>query len=504
MASASYPTTSVGQRRSFAAGLVPAIGLAIFSFIAIYQFGVVLLLAGIVGIGVLWLVLVKPELATLVILFVMYTNAAAVAVRVHHVPAPFAMGVFLLLFIPVLNYVVLRREGIRTDRVFWLMALLSVIMIASAIVSHNPGESTETITNYVVEGMVTYFLMINTVRTPDVLRKACWVVLTAAALLGTLTLYQYATRSYENEYGGFASVQVVKANGEVNFSRVDTEDVGRGAERLRAFGPVADPNIYGVIMVAALPFALVPAFSAGSRTIRIVAAVACIPIGGAIVLTFSRGAAMAVVILGVYMFSLRYFKVWHALLFVAAISVLVGSIPDYRDRILTLTGLQSHQMRETESSVADRAMILNAGFARFMQHPVLGVGPGQSPDYVGTYDQSRQYVLVRKVPLHNTYLQQLVETGAPGFVCFMAIIFFAVRNLLRASRYWLKKKPDYAHIATTLMLALIAFLSAIIFLHMAFVLLRYYALLLGLGGAAVLVYRSEVTTGPGTVVAEQR
>jgi putative inorganic carbon (hco3(-)) transporter len=490
---ASFATTGIGQRRSLLTKLVPGVAVALVSFLAIYRFGIPMILGALLALGALWWISVRPDLATLITIFVMYTNAAAVAVRDHHVPSFVAMGFFLLLLVPVLNNVIIRREGIRTDKVLGLMGVYFSILVASAIVSRNPAESTETLRNYVFEGMLIYFLIINAVRTPEILRRALQVVLLAAVLMGALSSYQWLTGTSDNQYGGFAATAIVTSKGELERAQVDTEERGREVEKLRAFGPVADPNAYGQFMAAALPFALVPIFAAPSRRKRMIAVVASASILSAIILTYSRGAAVAVVMFAICMLFMRYFKLRHALLFAAIIAVVIASSPDYGDRIGTLSGLGSHQMREADGSVVGRALLLRAGTARFLQHPILGVGPGQSPDYIGTYDQASEFGLVREVPVHNLYLQQLLETGIVGFCCFMAIVFFAIRNLLRISRHWIGRQPEYAHIAAMLVLSIVAFLTAALFLHMAFVQLRYFSLILGLGGAACLVYRPELS-----------
>ena len=87
MASASYSSTGVGQRRSSFAEVGAACVVALISFLVIYKFGFLSILGGALALSFLWLVIIKPEAATLLFVAVMYSNAAAVAVRVHHVPS---------------------------------------------------------------------------------------------------------------------------------------------------------------------------------------------------------------------------------------------------------------------------------------------------------------------------------------------------------------------------------------------------------------------------------
>jgi O-antigen ligase len=496
MSTASYPTTSVGRRRGSASAVVAGSVLALLTFLAIYKFGILSIFGATLVLGFLWLLMLKPQMATLLFVVVMYSNAAAVSIRTFHVPTPVAMGSFLLAFLPMVRYVVLRKEPIRIDAIMVLMAVYFSIMVISALLSHDPTESRETVVNYFFEGMVVYLLVINTVRSPDVLLKSVRLIALVAAVLGTMSAVQWYTKNYDRTFGGFAAVDSLLPDGTYARTEIDTDEHLRGEQNLRAFGPVADPNFYGQILVAALPMALVPALRCRTRRARLIALAACMPIVAGIVLTYSRGAGVAALLLCLIMLLMRYVKLWHVLLVGAVIAAVVASDPSYSERMSTLTDAGQQGVHNADASVAGRALILQAGVQRFLQHPILGVGPGQSPNYIGTYDQSSQFGSVRQIPLHNTYLQQLVETGIVGFVCFMAIVYVAIRNLLRAARYWEKIRPEYAQVASSLVFSLIGFLSASLFLHMPYVMLRYYALLLGLSGAAIYVYRPATPSSP--------
>ena len=279
-------------------------------------------------------------------------------------------------------------------------------------------------------------------------------------MLGALAGIQWVTQNYDRTYAGFSTVEVVQADGTVGRPTLANEEHVRGEEKLRAFGPVPIPtSLARSRLAAAFPLALIPALVGASRRVRLLTLGCAALILAGVVLSYSRGAAIAVVIPGTCMFFLRYFKLWHGLVFAAIIAAVIASNPDYSNRITTLVDARQDGIQNADPSVRDRALILQAGTARFLQHPILGVGPGQSPAYIGTYDQASRFGSVRDVPLHNTYLQQLVETGIVGFLCFMTIVYCAMRNLLRTSRYWKQGAPEYAHVSASLFLALVGFLS---------------------------------------------
>src|SRR5204863_5073909 len=53
-----------------------------------------------------------PNVATLVVIFVLYSNAAGVAVDIHNVPKFFGAAVPIVLIIPLASYLIFRRQKI--------------------------------------------------------------------------------------------------------------------------------------------------------------------------------------------------------------------------------------------------------------------------------------------------------------------------------------------------------------------------------------------------------
>lgn len=484
------------------AGLMTAAVLATVVFASVCVLGLSGLVGGLLLIAVLGIVFAKPECATLVVIFIMFSDSAAVAFRTYGLPAPIAIGSFLLLLLPMLNYIVFRREPVRVDLVFGLMIGYGALLLLSALCSRNPENSAKAITTYVFQGLVLYFLLINTVRSPAILKSAVWTLLLASAMLGTLSLYQNLTHTYDDSYGGFAMTKTLEANGATNNSvadmgNIDTDAKGRTFERHRALGPLGDPNYYGQIMTAVLPLAFVLALSAPLKLERAMGAAACVPIVGAVILTLSRGAALSALLVVACLFLLRYFSFRHAMVVVPILLLAVSITPAFRTRLTTLSGLNSAGLRQADGSVKLRATILRACVEIFWDHPLTGVGAGQSGQYIASYGSTNGFAtLPSGIAAHNTYLEQLAETGILGFSCFLAIACVTLRNLLRVRRNLMRLHPEYAHMATALGLTIVAFLGTSIFLHLSY--LRYYSLLLGLCGAAVQVYGTDDASNAGS------
>ncbi|MGH7451929.1 MAG: hypothetical protein ACRENG_11315, partial [bacterium] len=187
---------------------LPALAVWLFA----REFDVTFVLGATVALGMGAVMFAKPEAATLVTLFAMYANLTVVAIHYHNIPQPIAASFFLLLGIPLLSYVIIQRQSLITNRALWGMFVYLAIMAASAIFSRDATQSVERVIGFFLEGIVLYFLIINTIRTPALLRKTTWIIIAAGVFMGSLSLYQTATGAYSNSFGGMAQI----SNGTVN------------------------------------------------------------------------------------------------------------------------------------------------------------------------------------------------------------------------------------------------------------------------------------------------
>ena len=429
--------------------------------------------------------LAKPEATTWIILFVLYSNLAVVAKRDHNVPEYTAACFFLLLLIPLFNYVFLHRQRIVLNGVFLVMLGYLALLLVSAGFSRDPLQSRDRLLGYLVEGLVLYFLVINTVRTPYVLRGALWALITAGALMGTVSLYQEWTGSYDDEIGGL---------GKVKESVIEIEDPAGPVRRRRLAGTIGSKNRFAQVLVVLLPLAVSRIWTERSRMLRGGAALSCIPILSGALLTFSRAAGVAIIMTLAAMVLLRTIRVRHAIYAgIAGVGIILLFVPQYVYRfssVFDVMKLASGNFAEAGSSVRGRATVNRAAILIFVDHPILGVGPGQTNLYTTEYGNDGGFrALDGTRRAHNMYLEELADTGLVGFCCFMAIVLITLRQLLVVRRECEWNRPEFAHTAAGLALAIVAYLFTGLFLHLSYV--RYYWLLLALGAAAVQIFRSE-------------
>jgi O-antigen ligase len=364
-------------------------------------------------------------------------------------------------------------------------------MIVSAFFSEYLWPALGRTLVYLSEGVILYFLILNTVRTEAMLRKAVWTLVLAGVLMGTLSLLQQVSGSLKT-FGGLAQIHVDRIEGDTtNWSGKSNLESGR------ASGTIGEENYYAQIMLMLLPLAASRFWFEKSLMLRLLGLLACAPIAGAIMLTFSRGAFISAVATVMAMVYLRCIKIRHLLVIGLAFILIVPLImPEYAYRILTIFRVVGVQPTATASgktldtSMRGRATENLAALNIFLDHPVLGVGPGQTQMYTAKYgDEEGMTRLLGNRQAHNMYLGVLADTGLIGFATLMPIFIFSLLALLKTRKLYADTRPELVGLAIGLTLSLVAFLSSAVFLSSAYE--RFYWLIVALGGVAVGIARRE-------------
>jgi len=448
-----------------------------------------LLLGALIAFSLLLLTLIWPEAATLFFIFITYINLVAVLSRHHDVPVILGAGTSVILVIPIVSYVVVQRKPLVFPLMLPLMIIYLLTMIISTLLSEHLSVSIAYISTVSLEGVALCLLVSNVIRTSATLRRVTWFLLLAGSLMGALSIYQELTHSYRNDFGGFA--QVDTAAFKVG------EDLYGKVLRPRLAGPIGEKNRYAQVMLVLFPLALFRFWGEKSRRLRILAAGSAVLILGATILTFSRGALVALFVLMVVMIVLRYIRLHQAILVSLIFVVLIVVVaPDYVIRVDSLRRVQSLFSDDTGESAPDGAIVGRltenlAALNTFLDHPVWGVGPGQYfKDYSMKYANAlNMRLLAKNRRAHSLYLEIAADTGLIGLSAFMAIVVVTMVQLWRLRRYWLYRRPDSANMLTAFFLSVVAYLASGVFLHLSYQ--RYYWLLLTLANSAIYVYQRE-------------
>jgi putative inorganic carbon (HCO3(-)) transporter len=448
-------------------------------------------------------ILAWSELGTLVVVFVLFTNAAVIAVKFHNVPSLIGSALPALLAFPLTSYLVFRREKIIINPVLMPIFLFLAIQVAGALFSEDKTTALDSVQTFVLEGLGLYFLITNVVRTQATLRHATWALLVAGALIGGLSLYQQVTRTFDNDYGGFAQPSEAQFN-------TGSEELTGGVTQWRLAGQIGEKNRYAQVMLMLVPLGMFRIWGERKLALRILAGMCTGLIAVGAALAFSRGAAVGFALMLIIMVFMRYIKVYQILIIMVGLYLLLLAMPAYRQRLGSLDGLASMFSEDSGAAVsssdnATRSRLTEMGAAGlvFLDHPILGVGPGLFPSY---YQQYSELVGLRTLnrdrQAHDLYVSIAAETGILGLGCFMLILYVTLVNLARVRKRWLVAQPEISNMATAYMLSIVSYLTTGLFLHFAFI--RYFWLIMALAGAVMYISDKQAQqTAKATVLAPE-
>jgi O-antigen ligase len=200
-----------------------------------------------------------------------------------------------------------------------------------------------------------------------------------------------------------------------------------GGRWLRAYGTLPHPNMFGILLVAAILVLTVNLASWRAKA-RVPAVAAVMLCAWGLFLSFSRSAylALAVGLVLTLIAALRYAKkeIIRGTLYVGLLVAIVFSLLGYFYSEPLVTRFTADSRLETRS-LEERGESLDDALTLVATSPLLGVGPGLMPVTVSEeIDPDRagwDYQFV-----HNTPLLVLVELGALGTMAWLALIILAL------------------------------------------------------------------------------
>jgi len=422
------------------------------------------------------LVIARPEGATAAFAFVFYLNVPVLVAQASGATVVGQLAVALLL-LPLVSYVLVRREAIVLTPALGLMVVYLLVIVTSAV--HGGAEATSAagVTSFVTEGLVLYLLVTNAVRTPAVLRMVVWALLLAGATMAAVSIWQQATATFGTVLGGLGQTTSAETS-------------------RRLAGPIGETNRYAQIMLVLLPLAVYAARVERRTELRVAALGAAMLILSGVVLTLSRGASVSLALVTLAMLAIRFVRVRHILVLGVVLAGFVLTVaPRYLDRLESLQGLAgatSADRNAADNAIRGRATENLAALNVFADHPILGVGPGQFfNEYSKTYANALDLrFLDSRRRAHNLYLELAADTGLLGLCAFLAIVITTMLQLWRLSRFWAAAwRPEYADLARALALSLVAYLATGMFLQLTFQ--RYFWFLIAIANACIWVLTRE-------------
>jgi O-antigen ligase len=466
------------------AAIVVLFGAAAAGFVTAVTGSVMPMLGALmVALGIV--LVLRPELGIVIFLGLLWLNVPAVAVAFHGVPNLASEASVVLLLVPVARYLLQREPVIVTPAFVALLAFVAANLL-SAAASTNPAAASRSVSTLLGEGLLLYILVSNAVRTPRMARTATLALVVASATLSGLAIHQEVTRSYEDNYFGFA---------QNNLQDDATEDPGAPDARPRMTGPIGEQNRFAQVLLVTIPLALFGLGVRGTGRARWLSLGAAMLILGGILLTFSRGALVGLAVVAAVLVIRRYVRLSHMVAVAMALLLTVVIIaPDTLARVGSIGAVAGWVTGEgdvPDGAIVGRTTSNIAAVLVFVDHPILGVGPDvYAQDYSLLYANRlglRFFEEERRA--HNMYLEWAAELGIVGLAAGLAVIVITLVQLASLRGFWLSRRREYADLAGAYTLAVVAYATTAVFLHLSYV--RYFFVLLALANAVIWILSRE-------------
>ncbi len=219
-------------------------------------------------------------------------------------------------------------------------------------------------------------------------------------------------------------------------------------------GGIGDNNDYGLALVMTLPLLVYVAREEKGFLMRVVLcgmAVACV---GGVLLTRSRGGAVALAVMAfVWIVTLRK-NPWALILAPLALAAVAVLTPhEFVGRLRSLTA------GAPDPSTQGRIVAWEKAANMAGERPVFGVGPGNFMTY---WDSVPPESTAAPIVAHNTYLQILAESGVVTLAIYIVLLGITLGSLAytrwKAEESW---RASYAH---AVFLSLVGFMAGAMFL----------------------------------------
>ncbi len=339
----------------------------------------VLILCGIVGAS---LVFYKTEVGVF-----------ATAFLAPILPTMLVAGMVFLCMVSLLaRSLYTRNFKWKKDGMGFLVAVMIFVFLASVLKSFGVSKSIQVFLMYMLF-MAFYFVVINTVKTEKMYKDLMTVFVLSATLVSIYGFCQYL-------FGW-----------NVNQAWMDEEmfeDI-----KMRIYSTLENPNVLGEYLLLAIPMSvglmwtkkkwLSKIFYIGTTGILFLA----------LILTFSRGCWIGLMVTAAAFVTFVSGKLWGLLLL--ALPVLPFVIPESIIKRFTSVG----NMEDTSTSY--RVFIWMGTFALLKDYWFGGIGMGQEA-FTKIYP-FYSYNGIVAPHAHNTFLQLWVETGIWGLLVFVFIMF---------------------------------------------------------------------------------
>ena len=283
-----------------------------------------------------------------------------------------------------------------------LIALLVILSAASIAVSPDPGFSFYNYYHLMGRYILLYYLVINNLESLQQVQRLVWSVMASALLVTFYGFYQYV-------HGVDISA----------FQWVDGEQFPD--LKVRIFSTLQNPNLLAGFLVVVMSLAVGQGLYTEKVGNKLLLFVLVAVLGICLVLTYSRGAWLSIVVVAAICGRFYNRKVLWLFLIIPVIAFFCHDA--VMERVMSI-------FNPTDTSSTLRIALWESTIAMILDKPMFGTGWGAYWLVYPEYDFFLNNPAARIVHAHNMYLHIAAEIGIPGLLVFLAIIYGHAKKAL--------------------------------------------------------------------------
>jgi putative inorganic carbon (HCO3(-)) transporter len=431
-----------------------ASGIGIVVSVAVNQFGWLTLVI-IPGAVMAVKTVSTPTFGLMALVILIFAQIQRVFTEFLNLPGPGQPLVGFLILVVAIRILLFNERSQSWLRNTFILGVYLIFLVLSVTAAQ---EAEPAITELIdlTQNILIASLVIYIVRESSSLKGAIWAIIIAGLLMGSISVYQNLTNTYNNDYWGLGG-----------------SEYSGYVERPRATGPYLTPNPFAQVLVVIFILALDRTWHESKIVLRLVAGTSALLCALALIFTDSRG-GFTNLIFTIFVFFLFNRPNFSSLLVILALTFVVARfLPgNFMERLLTLTELNP---LSTDAPIADesfrgRTSENIAAMMMFADHPILGVGLNNYSENYQKY--SREIGLDsrrEKRDPASLYLQLLAEQGLIGFSVFVLFVVSIFIRILKAHRdFKLLGMRDEMYMASALFASLAGYMFMSIYKNNAY------------------------------------
>lgn len=443
------------------------------------------IVGGVFATLLVFLIYFQPQVGAYVLVLTIYTNISDIAI-VNGFPS-INKGLVALVFVSLISHYITKTPGdedsfIKFTRNEILLMGYFVVIALSVFVAQDRELAFLEMVDY-AKDLFILFCIILALKNWEMWRRSVWIMFLTVFVLALIGSVQSILNLNDFDFFGFSNVFI--------------DPITDYEEQFRFMGPLDDPNLWGQVLVAMIPIGLYRVIYSKKPIIKLISAGMTVVIAFAVFITYSRGAFLAFALSLILIIFENKVKIKYVIMLGLFAALLFLTSPSgYTDRILSLFQLTPNSQTGVYSDASFRGRLseMKVGMNMFLEHPVLGVGKGNYPNYYLEYAKEigLEYRNEER-EAHSLYIEILSETGVLGFMAFSAAITSILLQLNKVRKYYRENKAfDRAGWITSISISIITYLTSSIFLQGDYI--RYFWMIIALSMAALQIFIHQEKT----------